>query len=74
MALFLLEFGSSAGSRDDVRALLQRVAEAVGRVGGEFIEAQVPNDPVSAAPRSSDNRKLLLPLDQRTSPRIRDGA
>ncbi len=44
MALFLLEFGSSAGSRDDVRALFERVAEAIGRVGGEFIEAQVPRD------------------------------
>jgi hypothetical protein len=44
MALFLLEFSSLAGSRDDARALFQRVAEAVGRVGGEFIEAQVPRD------------------------------
>lgn len=44
MALLLLEFASSARSRDDVGALFQRVAQAVGRVGGEFIEAQVPND------------------------------
>lgn len=44
MALFLLEFASSARSRDDVGALFQRVAQAVGRVGGKFIEAQVPTD------------------------------
>ncbi len=44
MALLLLEFASSARSRDDVGALFQRVAQAVGRAGGEFIEAQVPND------------------------------
>ncbi len=44
MALFLLEFPSSAQSRDDLGALFQRVAQAVGRAGGEFIEAQVPND------------------------------
>jgi hypothetical protein len=44
MALFLLEFASSARSRDDVGVLFQRVAQAVGRAGGEFIEAQVPND------------------------------
>lgn len=44
MALLLLEFASSARSRDDVGALFQRVAQAVGRAGGEFIEAQVPNN------------------------------
>src|SRR5262249_41969479 len=44
MALFLLEFASPARSRGDVGALFERVAQAAGRAGGEFIEAQVSND------------------------------
>ena len=42
MALFLLEYGVSAQSRDEVRALFDDVSRAVQGAGGEFIEAQVP--------------------------------
>ena len=44
MALFLLEFPSAAGSRDELRPLLDAVAGAARRGGGELIEAQVPAD------------------------------
>jgi hypothetical protein len=44
MALFLFEFSGAARSRDDVRPLLERVTDVVGRAGGELIEAQVPTD------------------------------
>jgi hypothetical protein len=42
MALFLLEYGTSAGSREDLRPLFDRVARATQATGGELIEAQVP--------------------------------
>src|SRR5688572_25337622 len=42
MALFLLEYGVSAQSREDVRPLFDDVSRAVQGAGGEFIEAQVP--------------------------------
>ena len=42
MALFLLEYGVTAQSRDDVRPLFDTVSRAVQGAGGEFIEAQVP--------------------------------
>lgn len=42
MALFLLEYGVSAPSRDDVQPLFDAVSRAVEATGGEFIEAQVP--------------------------------
>lgn len=58
MALFLLEFSSSPRSRDEVRPLLDRVAEAVRRAGGEFIEAQVPThiEPVYVVVEHGDER------------------
>ena len=58
MALFLLEFSSSARSRDEVRPLLDQVAEAVRRAGGEFIEAQVPThlEPVYVVVEHGDER------------------
>jgi hypothetical protein len=43
MALFLLEYGSAAQARDEVRPLFDAVSEAVKAAGGEFIEAQVPS-------------------------------
>lgn len=42
MALFLLEYGASAASREEVEPLFERVAQVVGQAGGEFVEAQVP--------------------------------
>ena len=42
MALFLLEYGTSARSRDELRPLLEQVRQVVEQAGGEFIEAQVP--------------------------------
>ncbi len=44
MALFLLEFGSTAQTREELRPLFDAVSGAVARAGGEFIEAQVPTD------------------------------
>ena len=43
MALFLLEYGTSARARDEVRPLFDAVGAAVKGAGGEFIEAQVPS-------------------------------
>lgn len=44
MALFLLEYGSTAGTRDELKPLFKRVAKAVEQAGGAFIEAQVPTE------------------------------
>ncbi len=44
MPLFLLEYGASAGSRDEVRPLFEQVSRLVEQAGGEFIEAQVPTE------------------------------
>src|SRR5689334_8126811 len=44
MPLFLLEYGASGRSRDEVRPLFERVARLVEQAGGEFIEAQVPTE------------------------------
>ena len=43
MPLFLLEYGTDAQTREDVRPLFDAVSRAVRAAGGEFIEAQVPS-------------------------------
>lgn len=42
MTLFLLEYGTSADSHDELRPLFDQVAQLVQQAGGELIEAQVP--------------------------------
>ena len=43
MPIFLLEYGSDAQTREDVRPLFDAVSQALQAAGGEFIEAQVPS-------------------------------
>jgi hypothetical protein len=58
MALYLLEFSNATPSRAEIRALLDRVAEVVGRARGAVIEAQVPTrlDPVYVVVEHGDER------------------
>lgn len=42
MALFLLEYGADARTRDELTPLFAQVSGLVGQGGGELIEAQVP--------------------------------
>ncbi len=44
MSLYLLEFGTSAAEREELRPLFDEVADLVQKSGGEVIEAQVGTD------------------------------
>jgi hypothetical protein len=66
MALFLLEIANQAHDREEVRPLLDQVARAVERDGGEFIEAQVPGDlgRVYVIVEHADEGALRVALDR----------